>query len=72
MAKGIHTEETFEALIEAHLLEHGGYEAASPEAYDRDMALLSETVLAFIQDTQPTLRAGGDSLARPTCLRSHA
>ena len=53
MAKGIHTEETFEALIEAHLLEHGGYEAASPEAYDRDMALLSETVLAFIQDTQP-------------------
>ena len=26
MAKGIHTEETFEALIEAHLLEHGGLE----------------------------------------------
>ena len=53
MAKGIHTEETFEALIEAHLLEYGGYEAGSPDAYDRDMALLPETILAFIQDTQP-------------------
>ena len=55
MAKGIHTEETFEALIEAHLLEHGGYEAASPEVYDRDMALMPETVLAFIQDTRERL-----------------
>lgn len=53
MAKGIHTEETFEALIEAHLVEHGGYESASPVAYDRDRALLPTITLAFLQATQP-------------------
>ena len=53
MAQGIHTEETFEALIEAHLVDHGGYESGSPDAYDRDRALLTDTVIAFVRDTQP-------------------
>ena len=53
MAQGVHNEETFEALIEAHLVDHGGYESGAPDAYDRDRALLPDTVLAFVQDTQP-------------------
>ena len=57
MANGIHTEETFEALIEAHLVEHGGYESGAPDTYDRDLALLTDTVLAFVQDTQPKVWA---------------
>lgn len=52
MAQGVHTEEAFEAVIEAHLLGHG-YESAAPDDYDREMALLPETVLAFIKTTQP-------------------
>lgn len=53
MAKGIHTEETLEALIQARLVEHGGYTSAPPTAYNRERALLPDTVLAFIQATQP-------------------
>ena len=49
MAKGIHTEETFEG----DLLGHNSYETASTEAYDRNMAILPKTVLALIQATQP-------------------
>jgi hypothetical protein len=30
MAQGVHTEETFKALIAAHLVDHGGYESGSP------------------------------------------
>ena len=57
MATGVHTEETFEALIEAYLLAHGGYEGQQPDAYDAVMALLPRTVLAFIQATQPKVWA---------------
>ena len=53
MAKGIHTEETFETLIEAHLRKHGGYKSESPGSYDPERAILPATVLAFIQSTQP-------------------
>ena len=51
MAKGIHTEETLEALIEAHLLENG-YISASPKDYDRELALIPQTLIGFIQETQ--------------------
>ena len=51
MAKGIHTEETLEALIEEHLLENG-YISASPQEYDREKALLPQTLIDFIQQTQ--------------------
>ncbi len=53
MAKGIHTEETFEAFIEAHLVDHAGYERAAPTTYDRALALLPEITFAFLQATQP-------------------
>ena len=48
----MHTELPFEALIETHLLEHGGYEAGDSATYDRKRALLPDTLLAFIQQTQ--------------------
>ena len=51
--KGIHTEEKFEALIEAHLVEHGGYDTASPSSYDRERAVIPDIVTAFVQATQP-------------------
>ena len=52
MAKGTHTEETFEAEIEAHLLAHG-CESASSNDFDRDKALFADVVIEFIQTTQP-------------------
>ena len=53
MATGSHTEEAFEALIEAHLLAEGGYVAAPPTEYARNLALLPDTVLGFLEATQP-------------------
>ncbi|RLB48460.1 MAG: hypothetical protein DRJ42_23200 [Deltaproteobacteria bacterium] len=52
MPQGIHTEATFEAEIEAHLLAHG-YESAAPSDYDRDQALFPQLVLDFVKTTQP-------------------
>ena len=52
MAQGIHTEQTFEAEIEAHLLAHG-YESASSNDFDRDKALFPQLVIEFVQATQP-------------------
>ncbi len=54
MAKGIHTEETFEAEIEAHLLAHG-FESASPDAFDWDAALFPNIVTDFVATTQPAV-----------------
>src|SRR6185312_887307 len=48
----IHTEETFEAAIEQHLLTHGGYEKGNPDTFDRNRALDASTVLRFVQSTQ--------------------
>ena len=53
MVQGVHTEATFEA----HLVEHGGYDTQSPEVYDQDRTLLPDTVLAFIQSSQPKVWA---------------
>ena len=47
-----HTEAAFETVIESHLLEHG-YVAVAAGSFDRDLAVFPETVLPFIQDTQP-------------------
>ena len=52
MAKGIHTEEAFEAEIEAHLLAHG-YDSAPPTEYDRDRALFPKQIIDFVKATQP-------------------
>jgi type I restriction enzyme R subunit len=48
-----HTEAAFEAYIEQHLLEHGGYRTASPDDYDRKRALLPNELFSFIEATQP-------------------
>ena len=45
-------EEAFETVIEAHLLDNG-YALIPREGFDRDRAVFPETVLAFIQETQP-------------------
>ena len=47
-----HTEAAFETVIEAHLLEHG-YTPIPGVSFDRERAIFSETVLAFIRETQP-------------------
>ncbi|MEQ8982496.1 MAG: type I restriction endonuclease [Deltaproteobacteria bacterium] len=52
MALGIHTEHTFEAEIEAHLLAHG-YEPLSPNTYDRTLALFPQLLIDFVRTTQP-------------------
>ena len=49
MAQGIHTEASFEALVEAHLVNHGGYDAVSPTGYDRELALMPDLLAGFIQ-----------------------
>jgi len=48
----VHTEQTFEAEIEAHLLAHG-YESATSNDFDRDKALFPQLVVEFVQTTQP-------------------
>lgn len=56
MAKGMHTEETFEAEIEAHLLANG-YESTLPTDYDRDAALFPSLLVDFVEATQPKVWA---------------
>ena len=45
-------EAAFETVIETHLLQKG-YVHVSGGGFDRDRAIFSETVLAFIRETQP-------------------
>jgi len=52
MTKGIHTENTFEAAIEAHLLEKGGYEQGDASAYDAQTALIPNVLIEFLKTTQ--------------------
>ncbi len=47
------TELDFEAAIEAWLLDHAGYEKVDNSQFDAALALDSETLLAFIRQTQP-------------------
>ena len=42
----------FEAYIEVHLLT-SGYHTCSSEAYDKDLCLIPDEVISFIQTTQP-------------------
>ena len=44
---------TFEDAIEKYLIEHGGYRKGNPEEFDRNLAFNKNTVLAFLQETQP-------------------
>ncbi|MEZ5004771.1 MAG: DEAD/DEAH box helicase family protein [Chitinophagales bacterium] len=53
MAKGIHTEDTFEAAIEAALLENGGYVKGNSEDFDAKLGLFPKYVIHFLQTSQP-------------------
>ena len=47
-----YTEKNFEEHIEEHLLA-SGYHAVSPKNYDKELCLLPQEVIAFVQATQP-------------------
>ena len=53
MANGIHTELTFEAAIEASLLEHGGYIKGSSTNFDQNLGLFPSYITDFIKTSQP-------------------
>ncbi|RYC10561.1 type I restriction endonuclease subunit R [Nocardioides zhouii] len=48
----VHQESAFEANIEAHLLANG-WHGASPSAYDQQLGLFGDEVIAFIRTSQP-------------------
>jgi type I restriction enzyme, R subunit len=52
MSTSRHTEAAFETVIETHLLAHG-YISVDRAGFDRERAMFSDTVLAFIKETQP-------------------
>jgi type I restriction enzyme R subunit len=54
MAKGIHTELTFEAAIEESLLEQGGYVKGHSQDFDAQMGLFPKYIIDFLKTSQPT------------------
>jgi type I restriction enzyme, R subunit len=53
MAKGIHTELTFEQAIESNLLEHGGYVKGSSTDFDVQQGLFPSYITDFLKLSQP-------------------
>lgn len=53
MAKGIHTELTFESAIENALLESGGYKQGSSSSFDVQLGLFPSYVIEFLKLSQP-------------------
>lgn len=53
MAKGIHTELTFEAAIETSLLEDGGYVKGFSEDFDAQLGLFPKYIIGFLKNSQP-------------------
>jgi type I restriction enzyme R subunit len=53
MAKGIHTELTFESAIEASLLEHGGYAKGLSIDFDAQLGLFPSYITDFLKTSQP-------------------
>ena len=53
MAKGIHTELTFEQAIESNLLEHGGYVKGSSTDFDVQLGLFPNYITDFLKQSQP-------------------
>ena len=53
MAKGIHTELTFESAIEISLLESGGYTQGFSEDFDSQLGLFPSYVTHFLKTSQP-------------------
>lgn len=53
MAKGIHTEQTFEEAIESNLLEHGGYVEGDSKDFDPQLGLFPAYITKFLKQSQP-------------------
>jgi type I restriction enzyme R subunit len=53
MAKGIHTEQTFEEAIESNLLEHGGYVEGDSKHFDPQLGLFPSYITNFLKQSQP-------------------
>src|SRR5690625_3270642 len=53
MSARIHTEETFEAAIEAALITDGGYVRGSSQNFDPEIAMDPGTLFTFLENTQP-------------------
>lgn len=53
MAQGIHTELTFEAAIEASLLENGGYVQGLSDDFDPQLGIFPKYVTDFLRLSQP-------------------
>ena len=53
MAKGIHTELTFEAAIELSLLEDGGYVKGHSTDFNADLGVFPKYVIEFLKTSQP-------------------
>ena len=53
MAKGIHTELTFETAIELSLLEDGGYVKGYSKDFDAQLGIFPKYVIEFLKNSQP-------------------
>ena len=53
MAKGIHTELTFESAIELSLLEDGGYVKGFSKDFDAQTGIFPKYVIEFLKNSQP-------------------
>jgi type I restriction enzyme R subunit len=49
----VHTEKAFEEAIESQLLEKSGYIKGDPGDFNRELALDTKTIFAFLQESQP-------------------
>lgn len=55
MAKGIHTEQTFEEAIVSSLLENGGYVQGHSKDFDANQGLFPTYIMQFLRESQPAL-----------------
>jgi type I restriction enzyme R subunit len=53
MAKGIHTEQTFEEAIVSSLLENGGYTKGLSSDFNAELGLFPSYIMAFLKNSQP-------------------
>ncbi|MBO1030009.1 type I restriction endonuclease subunit R [Tessaracoccus sp. SD287] len=73
----VHLESSFEANIEAHLVQHGWHQLA-PSGYDKSLGLFPDEVITYLQTSQPrawqqlVTRHGGKSTARQKFLTTLA
>ncbi|MBI2259344.1 MAG: type I restriction endonuclease subunit R [Flavobacteriia bacterium] len=55
MAKGIHTEQTFEEAIVSSLVESGGYVQGHSNDFDANQGLFPTYIMQFLKESQPAL-----------------